>query len=624
VHDPFVVAQEAASQSGQPKPKPAKKAKAASKPKPQPVAKRKPSAKPPVSSKRVRHNPTRPQTQPSSPPLPAPPPSRGRLAIDDATEPAAETASVTSPPLAPTAQRGGATSQRESKRPERLVESSADSVPQHLRDPTRKATAPGGGLRRQQSKVAQPSAGDRIYKVERILQERNGAKGVEFKIRWLDYSSDHDSWEPEAEVLDPSLIEAFRTRARGRSGSRRSASRKRKISVLVSDASSSRPLLASQRDTVCIGAEAQASIEPIVDSLQAPPRQAPLCSCRQPAAWDRGRWWCEAGTCAYECEPPPFALTPLCDCAQPCVWHHGRWWCERGNAGCDFERRETRPEPKRVCSSASRRVISSSIEGTLASSTASLLTYAAYGLEEWSFVAPTDCGLGLFARDKIQTHQVIGEYAGPRLPGKFLERTTYAFEIPDINEFVDGDGSNSPCSLIDGPANTIFANHSSSKPNAKIEVQDRKVSAFEVCEPRHRFFLVATEPIATGAEIRFDYEAGKQDGSYWEGSPPPDTLAWRNVRLPPPPPSAAEPRFSKETAPGMWADTPPDSLPSVQPLSWAGPAGGDVRLRRLVPMLFGTSTKWLTVSQWALISTHMRGRSGKECRNRWVQIRDLA
>ena len=49
-------------------------------------------------------------------------------------------------------------------------------------------------------------------------------------------------------------------------------------------------------------------------------------------------------------------------------------------------------------------------------------------------------------------------------------------------------------------------------PNAKIEVQtrDRKVSAFEACEPRHRIFLVATEPIAAGAEIRFDYEAGKK------------------------------------------------------------------------------------------------------------------
>ena len=295
--------------------------------------------------------------------------------------------------------------------------------------------------------------------------------------------------------------------------------------------------MASQRDAVRVGAEAQARIQPVAESVSPPPAAPPHCACNQPAVWDRDRWWCEARICTYECKPPPFALTPLCACDRPCVWDRERWWCERGNAGCDFERRETRPEPKRVCSSASRRVISSSIEGTLASSTASLLTHAAYGLEEWSFVAPTDCGLGLFARGEIQTHQVISEYAGPRLPLQHLKQTTYAFGIPgtctqphlihalcirqfsltccyplNAGNFVDGDGSNSPCSLIDGPANAIFANHSSSKPNAKIEVQtrDRKVSAFEACEPRARIFLVATEPIATGAEIRFDYEAGKK------------------------------------------------------------------------------------------------------------------
>lgn len=78
--------------------------------------------------------------------------------------------------------------------------------------------------------------------------------------------------------------------------------------------------------------------------------------------------------------------------------------------------------------------------------------------------------------------------------------------------FENGDGSHSPCSLSDGPANAIFANHSSSKSNAKIEVKarDRKVSTFEACEPRHRIILVATEPITAGAEIRFDYEAGKK------------------------------------------------------------------------------------------------------------------
>eukprot|EP00966_Prymnesium_polylepis_P192804 4468764-Prymnesium_polylepis.2 len=63
-------------------------------------------------------------------------------------------------------------------------------------------------------------------------------------------------------------------------------------------------------------------------------------------------------------------------------------------------------------------------------STASLLTHTAYGLEEWSFVAPTDCGLGLFARGKIEMHQVISEYAGPRLPLRCLKQSTYAFEIP--------------------------------------------------------------------------------------------------------------------------------------------------------------------------------------------------
>ena len=104
VHDPFVMAQEAAAQLVQPmlKAKPAKKAKvAALKPQSQPVAKRKPSPKPSISNKRGRHK-TQLQAPPPPPP-PAPPPSRDRLAIDDAAEPATESASAASPPLAPTA-----------------------------------------------------------------------------------------------------------------------------------------------------------------------------------------------------------------------------------------------------------------------------------------------------------------------------------------------------------------------------------------------------------------------------------------------------------------------------------------------------------------------------------------
>jgi len=397
----------------------------------------------------------------------------------------------------------GALKRRTSKPPERLVEILADTPPQHLERPSRAAA----DQKRKREAVPRD-----VYTVEKILNERKRGCTCEFLVRWAGYSRAHDSWEPVANILDSRLIDGFRAEQvappQHTQLQPNSRSRKRKSAV----SSTTPPFLASQRDTVRVGAEAQASIRPVAESVLPPPAAPPLCACNQPAVWDRDRWWCEARTCTYECKPPPFALSPLCACDRPCVWDRGRWWCECGDAGCDFERRETRPEPERVCSSASRRIVLSSIEGTLATSTASLLTHAAYGLEEWSFVAPTDCGLGLFARDKIQTHQVIGEYAGPHLPLKLLKQSTYAFEIPGTNEFVDGDGSNSPCSLIDGPANAIFANHSSSKPNAKIEVQarDRKVSAFEACEPRHRIFLVATEPIAAGAEIRFDYEAGKK------------------------------------------------------------------------------------------------------------------
>ena len=296
-----------------------------------------------------------------------------------------------------------------------------------------------------------------MHTVEKILKERKCGARVEFLVRWAGYSRAHDSWEPEAnvrtptavsaalfsnlrvllclcrQILDSRLIDGFRAEqvAPALEPQLRPKSRSRKRKSAVS--STTPPFLASQRNKVRVGAEAQASIRPVAKSVLPPPATPPLCACNQPAVWDRGRWWCEARTCTYECEPPPFALTPHCACAQPCVWHHGRWWCERGDAGCDFERRETRPEPERMRSSASRRILSSSIEGTLATSTASLLTHAAYGLEEWSFVAPTDCGLGLFARGDIQTHQVIGEYAGPRLPLRLLKQSTYAFEIPGIS-----------------------------------------------------------------------------------------------------------------------------------------------------------------------------------------------
>ena len=36
-------------------------------------------------------------------------------------------------------------------------------------------------------------------------------------------------------------------------------------------------------------------------------------------------------------------------------------------------------------------------------------------MSEWAFVAPSDCGLGCFARTWLRAGQVVGEYGGPRL-----------------------------------------------------------------------------------------------------------------------------------------------------------------------------------------------------------------
>ena len=47
---------------------------------------------------------------------------------------------------------------------------------------------------------------------------------------------------------------------------------------------------------------------------------------------------------------------------------------------------------------------------------AATLTATAFGLSDFGFIAPSDCGLGLFARSALRPGQFIAEYSGPRLP----------------------------------------------------------------------------------------------------------------------------------------------------------------------------------------------------------------
>ena len=48
-----------------------------------------------------------------------------------------------------------------------------------------------------------------VYEVERLLDERRGADGAAFLVRWAGYAPEHDTWEPECHVV-PHLVASFR------------------------------------------------------------------------------------------------------------------------------------------------------------------------------------------------------------------------------------------------------------------------------------------------------------------------------------------------------------------------------------------------------------------------------
>ena len=54
------------------------------------------------------------------------------------------------------------------------------------------------------------------YQVERILKQRVRGGKTQFYIKWHGYSSRHNTWEPEENILDPQLVEAFYARRAGK------------------------------------------------------------------------------------------------------------------------------------------------------------------------------------------------------------------------------------------------------------------------------------------------------------------------------------------------------------------------------------------------------------------------
>lgn len=271
----------------------------------------------------------------------------------------------------------------------------------------------------------------------------------------------------------------------------------------------------------------------------------------------------------------------------------------------------------------------------------------------WAFVAECESigGRGLFARGALQPGQAICEYGGPRLPLSLQTRDgKYVLRLPGTKIVVDGNCDNLPGELppYECPRySAIFANHSST-PNARMEYWPAPASNEH--ELSGSMWLVAKEPIAIGQEIRFDYEGGaaeeeaggsggaEDSARYWaEYVDVPSEGNWRDVRVLPPrrspvPPGtkpalhvldairdAAELSHKRRV---QYRHCFPSAITQAlrqihaQPIERLPTAQADARICALTPLLARSDNP----RTWGLLSTHVPGWSGRECRARWAAM----
>ena len=258
----------------------------------------------------------------------------------------------------------------------------------------------------------------------------------------------------------------------------------------------------------------------------------------------------------------------------------------------------------------------------------------------WAFVAacPSVEGRGLFARAPLVAGQAVCEYGGPRLPTTMQRAgdrgSMYALALPRTRIIVDGNGDSLPGAYSLPRFAAIFANHSS-RPNAALEFwpdllvkRSGSIGQYSF-EMSGAMWIVATEAIAAGEEIRINYEGGEGRGAYWTGGAPEETGNWRDLRAPLP---AGFPTLPEATpaigvldairAANSRGKRP--SLPAalVRSLAHIYPAPAvplpeeeaEARIRLLAPLLARSDNR----KTWGLLATHLPGWSGRRCFERWV------
>lgn len=58
------------------------------------------------------------------------------------------------------------------------------------------------------------AVGERVFRVESILKKRKKKSKIEYYVKWNGWSSSHNTWEPDENIIDRALIEDFNRRSR--------------------------------------------------------------------------------------------------------------------------------------------------------------------------------------------------------------------------------------------------------------------------------------------------------------------------------------------------------------------------------------------------------------------------
>ncbi|XP_055531564.1 polycomb group protein Pc [Wyeomyia smithii] len=102
---------------------------------------------------------------------------------------------------------------------------------------------------------------DRVYAAERIMKKRVRAGKVEYLVKWKGWSTRHNTWEPEENILDIRLIDMFERSLRGNS------TPKRKKKPIIED---------SDDDDVPVPTSKQPVLPPVVISEPEPEIEKPI------------------------------------------------------------------------------------------------------------------------------------------------------------------------------------------------------------------------------------------------------------------------------------------------------------------------------------------------------------